>query len=162
MTLGENIIATCNAARCALLAAYRSMPYSDYILTDHWLSVRKAALYRAGGRCQLCGRQERLQVHHNSYENLGHELPEDLIVLCQSCHEKFHKKGPNGNGTQRVPDAPNGGGTSSIAETNETYSTKISAPAGANIDETGTETSGNGTAMLALERSIEYRPRRHP
>ena len=142
MTLGESIIATCNAARNALLAAYRSMPYSDYLLTDHWLSMRKAALYRAGGRCQLCGRQERLQVHHNSYENLGHELPEDLVVLCQSCHEKFHKKGPNGNGG----DAPNGSGGRSIAETNETYSTT----------ETGTETAGNGAVPA------NYLARRRP
>jgi 5-methylcytosine-specific restriction endonuclease McrA len=98
MTLGESIIATCNAARNALLAAYRAMPYSDYLATDHWLSIRAAAMYRAGGRCQLCGNghQQRLQIHHNTYENLGQERPEDLIVLCQSCHEKYHNKSANG------------------------------------------------------------------
>ena len=80
------------------------MPYSDYLMTEHWLSIRAAVIYRASGRCQLCSKEDRLHIHHNSYQNLGQERPEDVIVLCQYCHEKFHDKA----GTQGVPASENG------------------------------------------------------
>lgn len=31
----------------------------------------------------------RLHVHHRTYERLGEELPEDLVVLCEVCHEAY-------------------------------------------------------------------------
>lgn len=78
----------------------RSMPYSEYLRTDHWKTTREGALQRAGRKCQLCGEVRRLQVHHNTYENRGCEKPADLIVLCASCHDQFHKKSKL---TQRSP-----------------------------------------------------------
>lgn len=83
-------MADCNAARTALLEAYRAIPYGDYLRTDHWRAIRMGAIDRSRGHCQLCGKTEQLHVHHNSYKNLGEERPEDLIVLCQGCHKKFH------------------------------------------------------------------------
>lgn len=68
----------------------KTMPYKDYLETDHWKSKRKQALYRAKYKCQLCSSKENLNVHHNTYENKGEERDEDLIVLCQDCHGKFH------------------------------------------------------------------------
>lgn len=64
--------------------------YADYLKTEHWQEVRKKALERAGYHCQLCSSKDSLQAHHNSYERLGHELDSDLVVLCNSCHEKHH------------------------------------------------------------------------
>jgi hypothetical protein len=64
--------------------------YAEYILSDEWKARREAALSRAGNRCQLCGAKKHLHVHHNTYENLGHERDEDLIVLCQPCHDVYH------------------------------------------------------------------------
>lgn len=69
--------------------------YTDYLQTPHWLAVRESAIRRAGFKCSLCGESSKdinLHVHHNSYEHVGAELPEDLCVLCSECHEKFHKK----------------------------------------------------------------------
>ena len=74
-----------------LLNAYRSMPYAEYLQTDHWLVTRRAALERAGLRCQACNAGDVvLDVHHRTYERRGAERPGDLIVLCGECHEAFH------------------------------------------------------------------------
>lgn len=32
----------------------------------------------------------RLEVHHLTYERIGHEHPDDLIVLCPACHADVH------------------------------------------------------------------------
>ena len=67
-----------------------SETYAAYRKTNHWHKARAAALARAGNRCQVCACKTHLQVHHNTYKNLGEEKPEDLVVLCDSCHETFH------------------------------------------------------------------------
>lgn len=66
--------------------------YEDYLQSDHWKKVRSNALKRAQKRCQLCSSRKRLEVHHNTYANLGHESPADVIVLCHQCHGKHHGK----------------------------------------------------------------------
>lgn len=68
----------------------QQMPYAEYLQSKHWKHTRTAAIERAGGACQLCNRTAQLHVHHRTYERLGEELPEDLTVLCKSCHERFH------------------------------------------------------------------------
>lgn len=64
--------------------------YGYYLETDHWKITREQALERANWECQRCGHQYKLHVHHKTYENLGNEQPEDLVVLCKSCHEEEH------------------------------------------------------------------------
>ena len=70
--------------------------YGEYLKSDHWQKVRSDAKLRAGVKCQLCGRHttatlgKQLEVHHNNYDHFGHESPEDIIVLCNRCHEKHH------------------------------------------------------------------------
>ncbi len=73
----------------------RAMPYTDYLRTPHWRRRRAAKIRAAGGRCQLCGRGGSgtlLDVHHNTYERLGEERDEDLIVLCRECHSRHHNR----------------------------------------------------------------------
>ncbi len=69
------------------MKALEHITYNEYLQTDHWRDVRAAAIWFAGDRCQLCGGHNRLEVHHNNYDCLGNERPEDLVVLCQKCHE---------------------------------------------------------------------------
>jgi 5-methylcytosine-specific restriction endonuclease McrA len=68
------------------------MNYRAYLQTSHWKEVRRSARKRAGGKCQLCSSRIRLEVHHNNYECLWHETPQDVVVLCRRCHAKFHGK----------------------------------------------------------------------
>lgn len=66
--------------------------YDKYLQTDHWKKIRKKALEKADNKCQLCSSKEILQVHHNTYENVGNEKLTDLVVLCRECHSNFHNK----------------------------------------------------------------------
>jgi 5-methylcytosine-specific restriction endonuclease McrA len=66
------------------------MPYREYLQTPEWQATRKAALKRAWYRCQVCNDHKMpLYVHHRTYERRGHELPEDVFVLCASCHANY-------------------------------------------------------------------------
>ena len=64
--------------------------YKEYLQGHHWQKIRKAALKRAGYRCQLCGNRESLSVHHNNYESIGCERAKDVIAICQHCHKVHH------------------------------------------------------------------------
>lgn len=68
--------------------------YKRYLRSPQWLEKRGEALQRAAKRCQLCGFTEQLEVHHNTYEHLGDERPEDLVVLCSPCHRRHHGRTP--------------------------------------------------------------------
>jgi hypothetical protein len=35
---------------------------------------------------------DRLDVHHRTYERVGQEQLRDLIVLCRTCHSRYHDK----------------------------------------------------------------------
>lgn len=72
--------------------------YKAYLMSDHWQEFRKYVLETRGRKCEDCGVTEGVvfDVHHLSYENLGDEQLEDVVVLCHSCHmarhpEKFHR-----------------------------------------------------------------------
>lgn len=66
--------------------------YYEYIHSQEWQCRAEAAKARAGYRCQVCNGTKRLEAHHRTYENLGHEPPEDITVLCHKCHEIFSKE----------------------------------------------------------------------
>lgn len=55
--------------------------------------LRRELLRRAAGRCEICGKAlvwHSTHVHHLTYERLGCERPDDLLVLCLRCHERQH------------------------------------------------------------------------
>jgi hypothetical protein len=65
--------------------------YQAYLRTPHWQETRKCILERDGYQCRDCGAsQVQLDVHHLTYERLGHEEDEDLVTLCHACHEARH------------------------------------------------------------------------
>ncbi len=70
-----------------------SQSYQDYLESGRWKHKRDQARERAGHRCQVCNAKGPiLDTHHRTYERIGNELPEDLIVLCRPCHDTFHEQ----------------------------------------------------------------------
>ena len=65
--------------------------YAEYLLTAHWRTMRRLALEAADWRCSLCDNADILEVHHRTYERLGHEQLRDLVVLCEDCHARHHQ-----------------------------------------------------------------------
>lgn len=62
--------------------------YEDYLRSSRWKALRNEAMARDNGRCRLCNRQNRLQVHHRVYPaQWGGEAVDDLTTLCDDCHE---------------------------------------------------------------------------
>jgi hypothetical protein len=93
----EWAIADATARRIQRLRELGKRDYSAYLRTEHWQKLRQAALERASFRCQLCNGTVNLRAHHRTYETLGNESPDDLTVVCNSCHSKFHGNTPGHN-----------------------------------------------------------------
>ena len=79
----------------------RKCHYDAYLKSSRWERVRDRAIRMAGKQCQQCGKQADrgkngqptgLNVHHLSYDRLGAEKDDDLIVLCRGCHAALHKQ----------------------------------------------------------------------
>lgn len=61
--------------------------YREYLKTPQWKIKRGKRLDIDGHACVLCRSTEHLEVHHLSYDRLGHEPLFDLRTLCHDCHE---------------------------------------------------------------------------
>jgi hypothetical protein len=63
-----------------------------YLRSQWWLDLRQAyeAHPRAPHCCAVCA-APRYQLHHRTYENLGHEHVADLVALCDSHHQALHR-----------------------------------------------------------------------
>lgn len=73
--------------------------YDVYMISKRWHAVKLSAyeFFDRHGRlhCQINSSHGAEQYHHASYRNLGTSKEwEDLIPLCQSCHEIIKKCGP--------------------------------------------------------------------
>lgn len=68
--------------------------YNSYLQSDQWKQRARACYERAAWKCELCGmpvsQTHSIQAHHLTYERVGHELPQDLIALCKTCHQRQH------------------------------------------------------------------------
>lgn len=83
------------------------MLYTDYLKSKHWFQLRQLKLEQATYRCERCGENKNLEVHHIFYRNLLDCKLYDLQVLCDICHKDIH-------GIDK--------GLSKIKKTRETYS----------------------------------------
>lgn len=66
------------------------MNLEEYYRTEHWRNISKERKSRDGWRCVVCAAVDKLQVHHNCYDRLGHEDLFDLVTLCERCHKIYH------------------------------------------------------------------------
>ena len=70
------------------------MDYDEYLKSPHWQRMATLARERAGNRCQVCNADVLMEVHHRTYERMGHEQLEDLTALCPRCHALYHEAMP--------------------------------------------------------------------
>lgn len=68
--------------------------YETYLASSHWFEQRRAAFAKWGKFCNACGATKNLHVHHLFYRDLYDCIPEDLMPLCEPCHDRFHAVEP--------------------------------------------------------------------
>lgn len=65
--------------------------YKAYLQTKHWRTFREFALEKRGRKCEDCGKADGFfDIHHLTYENIGEEQLEDVLILCRTCHKARH------------------------------------------------------------------------
>jgi hypothetical protein len=68
--------------------------YRRYRQTEGWMEKADAALGHARYHCQVCASGDMpLDVYHRTYERIFQERADDLIVLCESCHDALRQGG---------------------------------------------------------------------
>jgi 5-methylcytosine-specific restriction endonuclease McrA len=78
--------------------ALSCLTYSEWLASPRFKEIRKEAIARADGRCQVCNNSMGLETHHREYSTLGTpEEIENVIILCDRCHKLF---------SGRLPTAP--------------------------------------------------------
>jgi hypothetical protein len=69
------------------------LEYDTYLASPEWRERSEYMRRKANYRCHLCNdHTTNLNVHHRTYERVGREFDDDLVVLCRDCHERFHRK----------------------------------------------------------------------
>jgi hypothetical protein len=66
--------------------------YQAYLASREWSLLREAVHERARGWCERCTWNPGDAVHHLTYARIYHEDLEDLILLCDGCHDFQHGK----------------------------------------------------------------------
>ena len=71
-----------------------STEYTEYMQSRKWIERKRKLFKRRGYTCEMCGASgSPLDVHHKNYDRLGHELDDDLlIVCCGDCHAKADRE----------------------------------------------------------------------
>lgn len=65
--------------------------YQNGVQTD-FRNTHAYVLHRDHYTCQHCGKQEiKLRVHHLESRQTGSDSPDNLLTLCEDCHEKLHE-----------------------------------------------------------------------
>lgn len=66
--------------------------YGEYLASREWALKREAVKQRSGGICERCEIKPSKSVHHVSYAHLYNEPLEDLLDVCEDCHEYLSAK----------------------------------------------------------------------
>ncbi len=69
--------------------------YNYYIKSEQWRIKRTEILKSRGKVCEVCGQNLTnipAHVHHKTYNNLGDEHPNDLLIVCEDCHKAIHEE----------------------------------------------------------------------
>ncbi len=82
---------------CHLLKKNRRFPrgydkdkYLAHMNSYGWRIRKSKVLELRDFKCELCGKEKDLKVHHMAYGNIEKEEDYELSVLCKSCHTTSH------------------------------------------------------------------------
>ena len=67
--------------------------YQQGVQSDFW-NVREYVLYRDNHKCRYCKGKSKdrvLNVHHLESRKTGGNSPDNLITLCETCHNMYHR-----------------------------------------------------------------------
>lgn len=76
--------------------------YKNYLHSDKWYKIRDKVFCRDNNRCTICEATKNLIAHHKSYDNFGNEKLDDLVTVCETCHEIIHSKRGWNKGKNKV------------------------------------------------------------
>ena len=74
--------------------------YAQWMASSQWQTLRRrwattwAATHHHPPVCAGCDTPwdlRRDDLHHRSYQRLGHEHPTDLVAVCRTCHRRLHR-----------------------------------------------------------------------
>ena len=69
--------------------------YEEYLASPDWRRERQARIETSGGLCEICRwplGYKTPHIHHENYDNVGHELLTDTKVCHAKCHAYKHRK----------------------------------------------------------------------
>ena len=65
----------------------------EHLRSLYWQQLKERKLIQQDYRCAKCGKSTiHLDLHHITYERLGFERDDDVILLCRACHSSLHEK----------------------------------------------------------------------
>ena len=69
--------------------------YEKLLHDERWADFRAKILFERGSTCESCKAKDSVcHIHHNVYRyglKPWQYEPEDVTVLCESCHRDYHK-----------------------------------------------------------------------
>jgi hypothetical protein len=66
--------------------------YNAHVRSTKWRNMKADMKRLRGDRCERCGYQHGLELHHKNYERVGRELTSDLELLCKRSHEEADRE----------------------------------------------------------------------
>jgi uncharacterized protein YlaI len=82
----------CDVLQRPMMAMVTPDMKAIYYTLPHWHRVKQERHARDSHRCVLCMSGSDLRCHHVSYSKLFNEPIEDLMTLCETCHERVHEE----------------------------------------------------------------------
>lgn len=68
-----------------------SSRYQSNLRSPAWFALRARHLVRYGADGKACGATAKIHLHHRTYINLWHEGANELVALCEPCHQAVHR-----------------------------------------------------------------------
>jgi len=69
-----------------------STELQELYASSYWKMFAQRIRNYWGHRCAICYKRGNTEVHHRTYERMGHELDTDVIAVCKNCHKFCDKQ----------------------------------------------------------------------